>query len=67
MKKYTLFNEWLKRCIYGSSLEDALIREGSLQRPKEHLGSGRYEDGENMRIAKVLSVKKSTGTRGSQE
>lgn len=56
MKKYDLLNEWKRKTIYGDDLADALIREGSLERPAVHLGSGLFEDGETLRIGKIIKV-----------
>lgn len=67
MKMYELFSEWANRTIYGDSLTDALRREGSLQRPRTRMRAGQYEEGEILRVGRVLKEHiPANRTRGGQ-
>lgn len=54
--QYRLFNEWRGISIYGESLQDAILRKKTLQRPDKFADGRKIADGEIMNIKRIVGL-----------
>lgn len=68
LKKYRLFAEWADAALYGETLEDAIMREGTLLAWTPPSGPGAPSCLETMKVAEVLDTQVASCTsRGGHE
>lgn len=60
MNKYKTFGEWREVELWGENLADAITRRGELRRPDVYAKGMKVEDGELLKVSRVLGMR--TGT-----